>query len=171
MNDPIKYLVTGAAIAIVCGAVGTMGGVWLMKEMGNGQPAPTRTSSGKSSPINIQPSSVSGQSVFSGQRMQQNPVITIPSRSGGSNVAFRPTPPTGKLPMNYNQFQKIQELPEVKTARDAFMEAQKKYSEAMKKAVESGQGAVASASKSTPLTIQVPPAGAVSNGAVQVKVK
>lgn len=171
MNEPIKYLVTGAAIAVVCGSVGTIGGVWLMKEMGNSLPAPTRTFSGMPSPINIQPSGVSGQSVFSGQRMQQNPVITIPSRSGGSNVAFRPTSPTGKMPMNYNQFQKLQELPEVKAARDAFMEAQKKYSEAMKKAVESGQGTVASASKSTPLTIQVPPAGPVSNGTVQVKVR
>lgn len=171
MNDPIKYLITGAAIAIVCGAVGTMGGVWLMKEMGNSQPAPTRTFSGKPSSFNSQPSGASGQSVFSGQRMQQNPVITIPSRSGGSNVAFRPTPPTGKLPMNYNQFQKIQELPEVKTARDAFMEAQKKYSEAMKKAVESGQGTVASPSKTSPLTIKVPSAGPATNGTVQVKVK
>jgi hypothetical protein len=48
------------------------------------------------------------------------------------------------------------------------MEAQKKYSETMKKAVESGQGAVASASKSAPLTIQVPPSGA-TNGVGKVK--
>ncbi|MFA6563267.1 MAG: hypothetical protein WCV00_15260 [Verrucomicrobiia bacterium] len=170
MNDPIKYLITGAAIAIVCGAAGTMGGVWLMKEMGNsGQRTEVR---GQKSGISIQSPVTSGQSsVFSGQRMSQNPVITIPSRSGGSNVAFRATPSAGKMPMNYNQFQKVQELPEVKAARDAFMDAQKKYSEAMKKAVESGQGTVASASKSTPLTIQVPPARSGTNGTVQVKGK
>jgi len=67
--------------------------------------------------------------------MSQNPVITIPPRPNGSNIAFRPTLPTGKTPISYSQFQKAQELPEVKAAREAFMEAQKRYSEAMKKAM------------------------------------
>lgn len=174
MNDPIKYLITGAAIAVVCGAAGITGGVWLMKEM-NSQPQaspPKLTISGKPSPITIQPANMQppkNQSIFSGQRMPQNPVITIPPRPPGSNIALHPMPPTGKMPITYNQFQKLQELPEVKAARDAFMEAQKKYSETMKKAVESGQGAVASVSKSAPLTIQVPPASAGTNGNVKGK--
>lgn len=172
MNDPMKYLITGAAIAIVCGAAGTMGGVWLMKEMGNSQSPATNPKlmiSGKPSPISTQPS-IGGQSVFSGQRMPQNPVITIPPRpANGSNIAFRPAPPTGKMLLNYNQFQKLQELPEVKKAREQFMEAQKKYSETMKKAVESGQGAVANVSKSAPLTIQVPPVRAGTNGNLKGK--
>ena len=99
--------------------------------------------------------------------MQQSPTITSAPRSGGSNVAFRPTYPPGKMPMNYNQFQKIQEQPEVKAARDAFMEAQKTYSEAMKKAMESGQGTVAT-TKTGPITIQVPPAGS-TNGVAKTK--
>ena len=59
--------------------------------------------------------------------------------------------------MSYNQFQKLNELPDVKAARDAFMEAQKKYSETMKKAAESSQSTVASVSKITPVTLQAPP--------------
>lgn len=144
MNDPIKYLITGAVIAIVCGAAGTMGGVWLMKEMGSGQRSEVRGQRtdvrGQKSGISIQSPVTSGQSsVFSGQRMPQNPVITIPPRaSNGSNFAVRPTLPTGKMPISYSQFQKAQELPEVKAAREAFMEAQKRYSETLKKAMGAG---------------------------------
>ena len=215
MNDPIKYLITGAAIAIVCGAVGTMGGVWLMKETASSQRPEIRSqkSGGSAQPSAIsfqpaaakgQPSAFSGQSsVFSGQRIHQNPVITIPPRPvNGSNVAFRPTPPTGKMPITYNQFQKVQELPEVKAARESFMEAQRRYSEAIKKAMgakktedggrgtevrsqksevsgqkasEGGQSsavgglAAAGLSKGASLTIQVPPAGSGTNGAVKGK--
>jgi hypothetical protein len=174
MNDSIKYLITGAAIAVVCGAVGVMGGVWLMKGMGDGQPAASNTkmtAGVRLSPVNVQPPGVSSQSVFSGQRVQQNPVVAIPSSHNGSNIAFRPAPPAGRMPVNYNQFQKLQELPDVKAARDAFMEAQKRYSETIKKAMESAQGAVANAPKSAPLAIQVAPAGPVSNGVVKVKAK
>ena len=176
MNDPIKYLITGAAIAIVCGAAGTFGGVWIMKDA-SGPRLQVRsqgpTANVKPPPISIQPASFNGQppmfngqpSVFNGQRIQQNPGITIPPRPvNGSNVAFRPTSPTGKPPMTYSQFQKLQDAPEVKAAREAFMEAQKKYSDTMKKAVESGHGAVASTSKATPLTIQISPAGSGTNG-------
>jgi hypothetical protein len=55
----------------------------------------------------------------------------------------------------------VQEQPEVKAARDAFVEAQKKYSEAIKKAVASANGTVAT-TKTAPITIQVPPAGFTS---------
>ncbi|MFA6560771.1 MAG: hypothetical protein WCV00_02555 [Verrucomicrobiia bacterium] len=139
MNDPLKYLIAGAAIAIVCGAAGTMGGVWLVKETaGNQKPEIRNQDSG----IRIQSPVIRGQgSVFSGQQMQPKPVITIPPRSAsGSNIVFRPTQPTGKMPISYSQFQKAQELPEVKAAREAFMEAQKRYSEAMKKAMGGGDG-------------------------------
>ena len=175
MNDPIKYLITGAAIAIACGAMGTMGGVWIMKENGSGQASPISgqkfTVSGKPLTINTQPLNFNGQpSVFNGQRISQNPAITIPTRPvNGSNVTFRTAPATGKPLMTYSQFQKVQEVPEVKAAREALMEAQKKYLDTMKKAVESGQGAVANASKITPLTIQVPPAGSGTNEIVKGK--
>jgi len=88
--------------------------------------------------FNFQPATVSSpSSVFSGQKMSPNPVITIPTRPvNGSNIVFRPGSPSGKPMMTYSQFQKVQEVPEVKAAREAFMEAQKKYSETMKKAVE-----------------------------------
>jgi len=191
MNDPMKYLVTGAAIAIVSGAVGTMGGVWLMKEMGSSHRPEIRSqkSGGSVQPsaISLQPAVASGQSsVFSGQRMvssgQRTPVITIPPKPSDSNMTFRPSLLMGKTPISYNQFQKAQELPEVKAAREAFMEAQKRYSEAMKKAMgqagsgrsEMGDGSgggkskVASQgteAKGIPLTIQVP----VTNGAVRGK--
>jgi len=151
MNDLVKYLVTGAAISLVCGTVGIMGGVWLMKEMASSQRTEIRSqkSGGSAQPsaISFQPAVASGQSsVFSGQRMvsggqpsavsrQRTPVITIPPRPSGSNMVFRPTLPIGKTPITYNQFQKAQELPEVKKAREAFMEAQKRYSETMKKAM------------------------------------
>ncbi len=170
MNDTIKYLVTGAAIAIVSGFAGTMGGVCLMKATENSESAiskPRYATSGASSPITIQPSGTGNQSVFSGQRIQQNPAITIPPRSGGSNVAFRPTSPNGKMLMNQNQFQKLQEQPEVKAARDVFMNAQKKYTEAIRKAMEQSQGTVATA-KTGPITIQVPPVGS-TNGVAKTK--
>ncbi len=145
MNDPIKYLITGAAIAIVCGAVGTMGGVWLTKEIGNGQSTSTGMIKGSPFPITIQTPGGNSQSVFSGPRTQ----------------------PTGKSALTYSEFQKVQECPEVKAARDAFMEAQKKYSEVIKKAAESRKGALAT-SKTGPITIQVPPAGS-TNGVAKTK--
>ncbi|MFZ2640161.1 MAG: hypothetical protein WA117_04160 [Verrucomicrobiia bacterium] len=55
----------------------------------------------------------------------------------------------------------------MKAARDAFMEAQKKYSEAMKNAMASANGTVAT-TKTGPITIQVPPAGS-TNGVAKTK--
>ena len=157
MNDPIKYLITGAAIALVCGTAGTIGGAWIMKDA-SGPRLQVRsqgpTINGQPSPITIQPANLNNPTVFNGQRLQQNPTITIPPRPGGPSVAH---PPSGNPTMSYNQFQKLNELPDVKAARDAFMEAQKKYSETMKKAAESSQSTVASVSKITPVTLQAPP--------------
>ncbi len=53
--------------------------------------------------VPIQSSGAGSESVFSGQRMQQNQVITISSRSSGSNVAFRPISPNGKMLMNQKE--------------------------------------------------------------------
>ena len=62
-------------------------------------------------------------------------------------------------PLSYDQFQKVQDVPEVKAAREVFLEAQKKFADSVKKAVASGPGrAVASAAKVTPVMLQTAPA-------------
>ncbi|MFZ2639760.1 MAG: hypothetical protein WA117_02145 [Verrucomicrobiia bacterium] len=106
-------------------------------------------------------------SIFRPMPSTNAPQIRIPSpfttppgpanASGGRPPTFTPS-----------SFQKVQEVPEVKAAREAFMQAQKKYSEAMKKAMASANGTVAT-TKTGPITIQIPPAGSMSNGMVQVK--
>ncbi|MCX6908416.1 MAG: hypothetical protein NTY01_10280 [Verrucomicrobia bacterium] len=130
MNDPIKYLITGAAIAIVCGAAGTMGGVWLMKETASSQRPEIRSQKSggnvQTPTIGFQPSAGGGpSSVFNGQRMPQNQ-FTMPSRPPGStNTRFAASAVPGAI--SHAAFQKAQELPEVKKAREEFMEAQRKY--------------------------------------------
>jgi hypothetical protein len=64
--------------------------------------------------------------------------------------------------MTFSQFQKVQDVPEVKAAREAVTVAQKKLAETVMKAAESGKGTVASAPKITPITIQVPPTGSTN---------
>jgi len=49
--------------------------------------------------------------------------------------------------MNYAAMQKVQNLPEVKQAREAAAEAQRKYFDAMRKAMESAEGRVTSGGK------------------------
>ena len=73
--------------------------------------------------------------------MAQNPVITIaPKASGMTNGIKRLSTSAPAGAMGYSQFQKMQELPEVKRAREEFMEAQRRYSEAVKKAMQSDGG-------------------------------
>ena len=57
-----------------------------------------------------------------------------PRPPGGTNSVFRPGGP-GAWPSSPAEFQKAQELPEVKAAKEAFMEAQKKYVTAMQAAM------------------------------------
>jgi hypothetical protein len=127
MNDPIKQLIAGAILALVGSLVGATLVMWTTAEI-----------RGQRSGISVQSPVMSGQgSVFSGQRMAQNPVIAIaPKSAGTTNTGKRLviSSPTGA--MSYNQFQKMQELPEVKKAREEFLEAQRKYSEVVKKAME-----------------------------------
>lgn len=176
MNDSVKCLIAGAAIAVVCGTVGIMGGVWLMRETGSSQPAVNNTGMmvGRRLSPTIQSPGISGQLVFGGQRTPQNPLMTVPPRPiHGSNVTFRPTLPNGMMPVPTDQSQKLDQSPDVKKARAAFMEAQKKSAAAMRKAqaAQSVQGSVTNMPNSIPLAIQVFPEGPSSNGVVQVKAK
>lgn len=147
-----------------------------MRETGSSQPAANNTGMmvGRRLSPNIQPPGISGQSVFSGQRMPQNPLMTVPPRPvNGSNFTFRPTLPSGQTPVTYKPSQPSQESPDIKKARAAFMEAQKKSAAAMRKAqaAQSVQGSVTNMPNSIPLAIQVFPEGPSSNGVVQVKAK
>jgi hypothetical protein len=70
-----------------------------------------------------------------GQRMPPSQFRTPPPRPvAGTNSIFRAGGP-GARPLVPAEFQKAQELPEVKAAKDAFMEAQKKYVSTMQAAM------------------------------------
>ncbi|MFZ2639355.1 MAG: hypothetical protein WA117_00095 [Verrucomicrobiia bacterium] len=169
MNDPIKYMLVGAAIAVGSATISGVVVGWSVSQTPSARPRSVQSSTFPASlptgpAARLKLPAQTAASIFPPGQFTPPPT----HQSGSSNIIIRPATKSFPPPA---AFQKAQELPEVKAARDAFMQAQKRYSETMKKAMESGQGAVASASKSTPLTIQVPPAGAVSNGTAQVKVK
>ena len=158
MNDPIRYMLVGAVIAASSAAVGGAVVGWSVSQAAsvssrNIQPGmfpgslpntsvarlkvPAQTAASILPPGQFtlpqggsaQPPAISFQ--------QPGQSITIPPRPGGAtNVAFHPTAAAGRPAISYSQFQKVQELPEVKKAREEFMEAQKRFSETMKKAVE-----------------------------------
>lgn len=168
MNDSIKQLIAGAIIALV-GVIagGTM--VVLMSTTIKNEEFKVKNS--VPSAIRFQPSVAKGQpSVFSFQ----------PSASGGQRVipSFQPSavsgqrmpgvtiPPRATL-MKPGDIQKLQELPEVKKAREEFMEAQKRYSEAVKKAMGSGQPSALSFQPSAKASNQV----SVSSNPLPVKAK
>lgn len=153
-----------------------MGGVWLMRETGSSQPAANNTGMmvGRSLSPNIQPPGITGQSVLGGQRMPQPPLVSIPSHPlNGSNFTFRPPPPSGQTPVASKPSQPLQDSPDIKKARTAFMEAQKKSAAAMRKAqaAQNKQEPASNVPKSIPLTIQMSSASLGSNGVVQVKAK
>jgi hypothetical protein len=180
MNDSTKQLITGAVIALTGVVAGGAMVIWTQAVIKN---EAARVNSGKPSVINFQPPANIGQlspvpnqpvsfngqrpsfsaqpSVFSGQRIQPNPTFTIPPRPSGSNFAFRACQATGKpMVLNNSQFQKVQDLPDVKAAREAVKEAQKKYAAAMQAAMAKTDPQ--SGAKTAPLTIQVPPTGSTN---------
>ena len=140
----MRYMLTGAAIAVVCGALGVAGGAWMMKGTATGPKFEVRNpglmAAGKPGPMSLQPANFNGQppaingasSVFNGQKLQANPALAVP-----------PAKPV----FSYDQFQKVQGVPEVKAAREAFMEAQKKFSETFKMSMANGQGVAAGAAQ------------------------
>lgn len=119
MNDTIKTLIAGAMIALVGAIAGGTLVSWTQNKEGVG---------GKFSASSYQPSASGGSSA---QRMPPtggpNQFRPPPPRPpGGTNSIFRPGGP-GAWPSSPAEFQKAQELPEVKAAKEAFMEAQRKY--------------------------------------------
>jgi hypothetical protein len=138
MNESIKQLIVGAILALAGAIVGGTLVMWTTAEVRDQRSEAGRQKTG----INFQPAASSGQlPVFGGQRLQPNPVMTIPPRVPGTTNASKRLVTSSPTPaISFDQFQKAQELPEVKNAREEFMEAQKRYSEAMKKAM--GQAAI-----------------------------
>jgi hypothetical protein len=115
MNDPIKYLITGAAIAIIGGAAGATICAIVMRAQPTAGGAPTYSSPAKPPPAAT-------------ARFQTSPdqFLSIPPRPPGStNTRFAIPTPSGAI--SHAAFQKAQELPDVKKAREEFMEAQRKY--------------------------------------------
>lgn len=139
MNDSIKTLIAGAVIALFGAAFGAGITSW----SNHGAQNPESSAERKAS---VQP----------GQRpsfaTSPNQFRAPPPRPpGGTNSIFRPGP-GGNWPSSPAAFQKAQELPEVKAAKEAFMEAQKKYVTAMQAAMGAktegnGQMAVGSSQK------------------------
>ena len=169
MNDPIKYLITGAAIALVCGTAGTIGGAWIMKDA-SGPRLQVRsqgpTINGQPSPITIQPASLNNPAFRSILPSTNVPQVRLPSQftipSGSINASGgRPQP------LNSTAFQKVQGEPEVKAAREALVEAQKKYMASMQTATAKADPN--SGAKATPITIRVPPSASATNGTAKTK--
>jgi hypothetical protein len=161
MNDPIKLLVAGATIALAGVVAGGVVTTWALKTDSTNQsttPSPQRLQvSGPNSSV-LRPTS----SVANPPQIRIPGPFAAPSGPGNASGARL-------QPLTATAFQKVQDVPEVKAAREAFAEAQKKYMTAMQTAMgKTGNG---SSAKSTPLTIQVPPARSGTNGTVQVKVK
>ena len=182
MNDQIKLLVAGATIALA-GVVagGTIVGWTLQME-----------SAGKaitvSSPKPLQFTSAPNNPAFRSILPSTNvPQVRLPSQftipSGSINA-----PGVRPQPLNSAAFQKVQGEPEVKAAREALAEAQKKYMAAMQKAMgektgvrgqpsavsfqpsaAGDRGVGANTSKITPLTIQIPPSVSATNAAAKTR--
>jgi hypothetical protein len=164
MNDQIKLLVAGATIGIVGAAAGGIVVAWALKADSTARVATA------SSPQRMQMVSTPNSSTFRPPSFGTNAPpkrapqqFTMPSGATGFSTG-RPQP------VNPAVFQKVQEQPEVKKARDEFMEAQKRYLSAMQTAMGKTD-ATASTSKSVPLTVQTPPATPSTSGATQPKPK
>jgi hypothetical protein len=118
MNDNIKILIAGAVIALAGAIVGGSIVAWTAGKAEGRQ-------SGMESKAPV-------------QSAQRPPFPTSPNQfrappnrpPGGTNAFLRPGV-TAAFPTSSAAFQKAQDLPEVKKAREEFMEAQKKYVAAM----------------------------------------
>jgi hypothetical protein len=138
-----------------------------------------RVNNGQASAINFQPSMATSQPfVFKGQGMQQNPAFksilpatNVPQIRFPSQFTMAPGSPNASgprlQPLNSPALQQVQNVPEVKAARDALTEAQQKYFASMQSAL--AKAAPQSGPKTAPLTIQLPPAGSGTNGMTKAK--
>jgi hypothetical protein len=159
MNDPIKYMIAAGAIACVSMGVGVVIGWELCSDSGrrtgdgaNKQPSavsyPPSSVAGRpspvigSKPIQISPSALP---VLGGTNLRLGPIRgtnihLLPRDTWQASVATNggkrlvASSPTGG--MSFSAIQQVQNVPEVKKAREEAAEAQKRYFEAMKKAAE-----------------------------------
>jgi hypothetical protein len=127
MNDQIKLLVAGAMTTLVGVATGGLVATWAITKAGSStkpESREMRVGSKTLLPSAQIPPTLTSPSQFT----------VTPTRSPkNSNIVIRPTPSANYLPSA--SFQKVQNLPEVKQAREAAAEAQKRYFDAMKKAM------------------------------------
>ena len=175
MNDSIKQLISGAIIALTGVVAGGAMVIWtqamVKNETVNGQ---FSVNSGQLTASSSQPV------VFNGQGVQQNPAFrSILPSTNVPQVRF-PTQsimPTGSInpangrtqPMIPPAFQKVQDVPQVRAAREALSEAQKRFAETVRRAAENTPGTPAVTAKSAPLVIQIPPSVSATNTTAKAK--
>jgi hypothetical protein len=137
MNDPIKYMLIGAAIAV---GSATLSGVIVGWSVSQAAPARRMSTQPSAFPSSLPTGPVTHLKLPAQAAASILPPgqITLPpaATTNLSNLVVRPSSTSFPPPA---AFQKAQELPEVKAARDAFMEAQKRYSEVVKKAMNGGK--------------------------------
>jgi hypothetical protein len=149
MNDQVKLLIAGAVIGIAGAVAGGLVVAWAMASDGG-----RRTGDGsrlQPSSVISRPSSVNGQRpiqispsalpVLGGTNMRSGAIrgtnvhlLTSVATNGGKRLLT--SSPTGG--MSFAAIQQVQNVPEVKKAREEAAAAQRRYFEAMKKAVENG---------------------------------
>jgi len=141
MNDPIKYMLAGAAIAVGSAAITGLVIGWSVSQAAlapsksiHSSAFSTTQPTGPVTRLKL-PAQTAASILPPGQF-----TMPPPRQPGSSNIIIRPSSNSFPPPA---AFQKAQDLPEVKKAREEFMEAQRRYSEAMKKAMGSGGGQMA----------------------------
>jgi hypothetical protein len=136
MNDQIRLLVAGAMTTLVGVATGGLVATWAITKAGSSTKPESRQ-------MRLDSKAPFPSAQISPTLTSPSQFTVTPTRSPkNSNIVIRPTPSANYLPSA--SFQKVQNLPEVKQAREAAAEAQKRYFDAMKKAMESAKGQEAS---------------------------
>jgi hypothetical protein len=133
MNDPIKYMVVGAVIAVSSAAISGVVVGWSVSETASTRPKSVQPSVFPAT-LPAEPARFKWPAQPAGSILPPGKLTLPAPASVSTNITVRP-PPMAQTPISYNEFQKLQEVPEVKKAREEFMEAQKRYSETMKKAM------------------------------------
>jgi len=118
MNDPIKYMLTAAGIALVSATAGGMLVGVMMTKVNSEE---FRVKSEGRQIISSQPSA------FNSQLFSSQPKKTNASMQAAPSGNWLPSPAA---------FQKAQDLPEVKLAKDEFMQAQSRYIATIRSALE-----------------------------------
>ena len=121
MNDPIKLLVAGAVIALAGVAAGGVIVGWTLQMESVGKSVPV--SALKPLQIASTPNNPALRSILPSTNVPQ---VRFPTQSIMPAGSINPA--NGRpQPMIPPAFQKVQDVPEVKAAREALAEAQKKY--------------------------------------------